>query len=152
MNILIIFGAKYLYLVSIIIAGYYFFKQPRATKKRIIIFGIISLPIMYAVAKIAGHFYYDARPFVVLNFTPLIPHADDNGFPSDHTLLLSAIASVIYPFSKKVSILLWVIALAVGFARVFAGVHHLTDILGSVAIVMVVSMTVNWLLKKRVIV
>lgn len=149
MNILTIFGAKYLYFASILIAGYYFFKQPKATKKRIIILGIISLPIAYVVAKIAGYFYYDTRPFVALNFTPLIPHADDNGFPSDHTLLLSAIASIIYPFSREVSILLWVVALIVGFSRVFAGVHNSIDILGSVAIVIIVSAGVNRLLKKR---
>lgn len=152
MNILIIFGAKYLYLVSILIVGYYFFNQPKATKKRIIILGIISLPIAYAIAKIAGLFYYDTRPFVALNFTPIIPHRDDNGFPSDHTLLLSAVASLIYPFHKKISILLWIIAFAVGFARVFAGVHRPIDILGSVAIVTIVSLTVNRLLKNRGIV
>lgn len=152
MNILIIFGAKYLYLVSILIVGYYFFKQPKVTKKRIIILGIISLPIAYTVAKIAGLFYYDTRPFAVFDFTPLISHSDDNGFPSDHTLFLSAVASLIYHFNKKIGILLWVIALMVGFARVFAGVHHLVDIFGSVAIVILVSVLVNRLLKNRGIV
>lgn len=152
MNILIIFGAKYLYLVSVFIVGYYFFKQPKAVKKRIIILGIISLPITYAVAKIAGLFYYDTRPFIALDFTPLIPHSDDNGFPSDHTLFLSAIASLVYFFNKKISILLWVIALTVGFARVFAGVHHSIDIFGSIAIVVIVSVLVNQMLKNRGIV
>ncbi|MDE1988371.1 MAG: phosphatase PAP2 family protein [Patescibacteria group bacterium] len=149
MNILIIFGAKYLYLAAIAVALVYFLKQPREIKKRIIIFGLASLPITYLVAKLAGHFYYDPRPFAAGNFTPLIPHADDNGFPSDHTLILAAIASVIYPFSKKASAVLWMLAFAVGFSRVFAGVHHSIDIFGSMIIAAVVSVLTVRLLGKR---
>lgn len=149
MDSLIIFGAKYLHLIAIAFAVFYFFKQPRRTKKRIIILGLVSLPIMYLVAKLAGHFYYNARPFVVGNFTPLIPHADDNGFPSDHTLLLAALASIVYSFSKKTGLFLWVITLAVGFSRMYVGVHHLIDILGSIIIAVVVFSLAHWLLKKR---
>ena len=152
MDSLIVFGSKYLHFAAIAIATLYFLKQPRETKKKIIIFGIISLPIIYFAAKLAGHFYYNARPFIIGNFTPLFPHANDNGFPSDHTLILSAIASVIYPFSKKISLLLWMIALAVGFSRVFAGIHHPVDIFGSVIIAIIISISVNWLLKNRGIV
>lgn len=149
MNELIIFGAKYLYLAAIAAALIYFLKQPREVKKRIIIFGLASLPITYLVAKLAGHFYYNPRPFAALNFTPLIPHADDNGFPSDHALILAAIASIIYPFSKKISALLWALTFAVGISRVFAGVHHLIDIIGSVAIAVIISVLAGKLLKKR---
>ena len=53
------------------------------------------------IALILGHLYYNPRPFVVGNFTPLISHSVDNGFPSDHVLLASAIASILYFFSKK---------------------------------------------------
>lgn len=152
MNSLIIFGAKYLYLLAIIIALLFFLKQPRERKKKIIILGLASLPIMYVVAKLAGWAHYNPRPFALGNFTPLIPHADDNGFPSDHTLLLAGIASVIYPFGKKTGILLWIVAIAVGISRVFAGVHHIEDIIGSIAIVMIVSESARYSLKKRGIV
>lgn len=150
MNTLIIFGAKYLFIVSLVIAFFYFLKQPREIKKRIIILGLISLPIMFVVAKLAGFFHYNSRPFIEGNFAPLIPHADDNGFPSDHTLLLAAVASIIYPFSKKISILLWVIALAVGLSRVFVGVHHIVDILGSIAIAISISALTYWVIKIRI--
>ena len=134
MSNIIIFGAKYLYLAAIIVAVLYFLKQPREIKKKIIILGLVSLPVIYIVAKLAGLLHYNSRPFVVGNFTPLIPHADDNGFPSDHTLILAAIASLLYPFNKKISLLLWFITLAVGLSRVFAGVHHLVDIFASIII------------------
>lgn len=150
LNSLFIFGAKYLYVVAILIALFYFLKQPKETKKKIIILGLVSLPIMYAVAKLIGLFYYDPRPFVVGDFTPLIPHADDNGFPSDHTLFAAAIASVIYPFSRKTSFILWGITLAVGLSRVYVGVHHIVDILGSIAIAILISALTYWVIKIRI--
>ncbi|MBM2818165.1 MAG: phosphatase family protein [Parcubacteria group bacterium] len=149
MNTLIIFGSKYLYLVAIATAVLYFLTQPRKVKKKIIILGLVSLPLIYIAAKLAGLLHYNPRPFAAGNFTPLIPHADDNGFPSDHTLMLAAIASIIYPFSKKISALLWVLALAVGFSRVYAGIHHPIDIFGSIVIAVVISVLVRLLLKKR---
>lgn len=147
LNRLFVFGAKYLYIVAIVIAFFYFLKQPKETKKKIIILGLVSLPIMYAIAKLVGLFYYDPRPFVDGNFTSLIPHADDNGFPSDHTLFAAAIASVFYPFSKKESLILFVIALAVGLSRVYVGVHHLVDILGSIIIAISISAMTYWLIR-----
>ena len=131
---LIIFGAKYLYIVVVAVAIIYILRQPREKQKRILILAIISLPIAYIVAKIGSWLYFDPRPFVVGNFTPLVPHVADNGFPSDHTLLTSAIASVIYVFNKKIGVLLWILALIVGISRVSAGIHHPVDILGSIII------------------
>ncbi|MDE2188621.1 MAG: phosphatase PAP2 family protein [Patescibacteria group bacterium] len=134
-----IFGARYLYLLAGLIVLAWFWKLPRESKKDIIIFGIIALPTIYIVSKIGAWLYFDARPFVVGHFTPLIPHDPDNGFPSDHVLLVSAIASIIYPFSKKTSAMVWAIAILVGISRVYVGIHHLIDVVGSVVLSIVIS-------------
>lgn len=130
-NILIIFGAKYLHWLSIIIALIYLLKQPKARRKEIFVFAVIALPTAYAAAKIAGLFYYNPRPFVAENFLPLIPHAPDNGFPSDHALLGGSIAAILFPYSPILSGLAWFITSLVGLSRVFAGIHHPVDIFGS---------------------
>ena len=135
MDIFIIFVAKYLLFVSTAIALVYFLKQPRQKQKEILVFAAILLPLSYIVAKILSHFYFDPRPFVLGYFVPLIPHAADNGFPSDHTLLGAAIAFAVFQFNKKLGILLLFLAILVGAARVLAGVHHFTDIAGSIIIV-----------------
>ncbi len=135
MNILIIFSAKYLVFVAAAIAIFYFLKQPRKTQKEILIFVLILFPVSYLTAKIISHFYFDPRPFVAQNFTPLLPHAADNGFPSDHTLLGAAIAFAIFHFNKKLGFLLLCFTVLVGVARVMAGVHHAVDIAGSIVIV-----------------
>lgn len=138
MNAAIIFTAQYLIFVSAAIAVFYFFRQPWQKQKEILIFAMVLLPLSYVVAKIISRFYFDPRPFVVQNFAPLIPHAPDNGFPSDHTLLGAAIAAAIFRFNKKLGVVLLILALLVGIARVLAGVHHAADIGGSILIVLAV--------------
>lgn len=133
-NFLFILIAKYLYFAAGVIAIIWFWKLPRREKRETAIFGIIVLPIVYIVSRIAATFYFDPRSFVTNHFTPLVPHSPDNGFPSDHVLLVSAIASVIFPFDKKTSMMIWFIALLVGISRVYVGIHHSIDIVGSAVI------------------
>ncbi|MFA6973123.1 MAG: phosphatase PAP2 family protein [Parcubacteria group bacterium] len=143
----IIFGAKYLIVLSGIIFLAYLLQQSGDKQKQIILFAIISLPTIYVAAKLASLVYFDPRPFVVGNFAPLIPHAADNGFPSDHTLLAGALSAVIFFFHKKIGLILLVVALVVGGARVLAGVHHAVDVVGSIGIAFFVA----YLLHKSVL-
>ncbi len=134
-SLFFIFAAKYLFILSFIVAGIYFLLQPRSIQKRIVIFSTISLVLIYLFATTAGHLYNNPRPFVVDNFTPLIPHAPDNGFPSDHVLLVSAIAAVFTYFgTRRIIISLWVIVALVAIGRVFVGVHHPIDVIASILI------------------
>jgi undecaprenyl-diphosphatase len=134
MDTLIIFVARDLYIVIVITAILYFLFQPKELRWKIALCAIVALPIAYIVAKIIGNFYYDTRPFVVGQFIPLIPHDANNGFPSDHTLLSSVIAALIFFFNRKLGTLLFTLAFLVGIARVWAGVHHFVDIFGSIVI------------------
>jgi undecaprenyl-diphosphatase len=146
MNIIIILTARYLVFISAAVAAFYFFKQPRQKQKEMLIFAAILLPLSYIAAKIISHFYFDPRPFVQGHFMPLIPHAADNGFPSDHTLLGAAIAAIIFCFNKKLGSFLLFFAILVGFARILAGVHHFTDIAGSILVVLAVYLLCEYML------
>src|SRR6185312_13600685 len=106
MNTIIIHCAKYLIIVPIIAVLVWFVRLPKHERKQAFFLALITLPLAYILAKIAGHFYYDPRPFVVGNFTPLVAHAADNGFPSDHTLLAGALAASVMCFNKRFSIVL----------------------------------------------
>lgn len=133
MDSLIIFGAKELYAVIIVAAIVYFFRQPKELRWKIALSAVIALPLTYLLAKLGSILYYNPRPFVVGDFTPLIPHSADNGFPSDHMLISSAIASVVFFFNRKLGSALLFIAFLVGVSRMLAGIHHLVDIIGSLA-------------------
>jgi undecaprenyl-diphosphatase len=94
---------------------------------KLVIAGILAL----LLARLASMIWYDPRPFVVGHFTPLLAHASDNGFPSDHTLLASLIGWVTFIYSRKYGIIALIISLLIGISRVLAGIHHPLDILGS---------------------
>jgi len=152
MDALIIFGAKYLWTIGIFVAVIFFILESLQKKARLALFGVFVLPLAYMAAKIAGHFFYNPRPFVVGQFSPLIPHAADNGFPSDHVLLLAAVASLFFIYNRIIGIMLWILAVLVGISRVFAGIHHTVDIIGSATIAALISFIVfifiHMLLKK----
>lgn len=95
------------------------------------VFAIPAALLAYMVGVIGGLVYYDPRPFVVGHFKPLILHAPDNGFPSDHALLVSAIAAVGTLWNKKLGFVLWILAVFVAAGRVYVGVHHTIDVVGS---------------------
>ncbi len=134
MTNLITFSAQYLYLFEMVMAAFYFFLQPRSKQKSIIVLSVAFLPLAYVVAQVIAAFYFDPRPFVVDHFTPLISHAPDNGFPSDHMLLASAVASILFVYNKRLGAIAWIMALIIGASRVFVGIHHWVDIIGSAAI------------------
>ena len=99
-----------------------------------IVFALVAALLTYAIGIIGNHVYFDPRPFVVGHFIPLIPHAPDNGFPSDHVLLVSAIASIGMFWNRRLGVVLWILAIIVAIARVWVGVHHPIDVLGSITI------------------
>ncbi len=142
MDSFFIFAAKYLFLLPVAIIGIYFLLQPRASWKRMALFAIPAALLTYLFGLLGGHLYFDPRPFVVGHFTPLVPHAPDNGFPSDHTLLVSAIAMIGTFWGRRLGAVLWAVAIIVAIARVYVGVHHPIDVIGS--IVFAIIATVAW--------
>lgn len=149
LNNLIIFGAQYLYLVVVVLTIYFFFKLSRSQQQSFMILSIISLPLIFIVSRLVSRLYFDPRPFVVGHFTPLVTHAADNGFPSDHTLLVAACAVLMFVYNRKASYIIAAIALLVGLSRVAAGVHHFVDIIGSIIIVIIVTTLVQFVLKRQ---
>lgn len=134
LDLIFIFGAKYLPFVIVIFALAWFLIQPRPRQKEIFIFACICLPLIFIVSEIAGRLYDNPRPFVAGHFQPLIPCKATNGFPSHHTLLAAAFSAVVSCFSWRIGFLLWILTLLVGLSRVYVGVHHLIDIIASMLI------------------
>lgn len=131
MHEILLFTAKYLYLVVGLIAVIYWLTVSKQEKVRLVIFGVVTALVAFALVKIGAAIYYDPRPFTLLNVVPLYPHSLDNGFPSDHTVLTAVIALVIFSASKRLGLLLLFLALCIGISRVVGNIHHPVDILGS---------------------
>lgn len=134
MDNLIIFCAKYLiFFLPLIVIGILFQMKLKNSKQflvAIIVAGISGL----ILSMLAGLFYFHHRPFIVQNIQPLVMHSGDNGFPSDHTLLATALATVIYFYRRRLGVAALILALVVGIARVMAHVHWPIDILGGLVL------------------
>lgn len=149
LDILAIIGAKYLFLASLFVGGIFFLKARRDVQKKIVIASLLAVPLILLAAFIANHSYDNPRPFVILHFTPLIPHSPDNGFPSDHVLLASAIAMVLGLFGRRIGVILWSIPILIAFSRVYVGVHHPLDVIASMLIAIVVTILVREGIRRR---
>lgn len=144
-----IFGAKYLFVLSPIVGAVYFFRTSREEKVDMMIFAFFSLPLTFILSIAAKALYFNPLPFVVKGIEPLLTHAPNNGFPSDHVLLLASIASVLTFFNRKVTISLWIVTLLVGISRIYVGVHHSVDILASIIIALISASAVYAVLRWR---
>ena len=149
MDTFFIICAKYFIAVPFLFAAIWFLLQDRSLQIKIVLFGLACAVVSYGVALIAQQLYFDPRPFVVGHFTPLITHDTENGFPSDHVLLISVLSAVITVFNKKLSVLFWMITLLIAVARVYVGVHHIIDVIGSIFIASAVTTSLYFLLAKR---
>lgn len=150
MDSIFIFGAKYLIVLAPIIGGWYFLDQSKPIQKKMVLLSICAGILTGIAALAAGRLYFDPRPFVVNHFIPLIPHDADNGFPSDHVLVLALAAAAMYPFSRKISAILWLITILVAISRVYADVHHPIDVIGSMLIAIIMTVIADTLLKRYV--
>jgi undecaprenyl-diphosphatase len=93
--------------------------------------GALALLVALAVA----HLHHASRPFVSDPATrQLIGHAADNGFPSEHATFAFAIGGAIVRRRRLVGAIALAIAVWIGFARVFVGIHWPADILAGAAI------------------
>ncbi len=148
MNLLIIFCAKYLIVIPPVFILALLFALRGKKRRFMFMVSAGSLVLAYGLALVAGHLYYNPRPFVVGDFTPLVAHAANNGFPSDHMLLAATLAMLGWVVSRRIGVLLWVVALLVGFGRVASGVHHVLDVAASAGIAIVAVLVVHWLVSR----
>jgi undecaprenyl-diphosphatase len=112
-----------------------------------ILVGVVTAGLALALGLVLERTLSRPRPFVELGFQPLFPHAADSSFPSDHTLIGVALVGPLLVASRKLGGMLVVWALIVGLARVAAGVHYPSDILGSAVLALVLDALV-WVLTR----
>lgn len=96
---------------------------------------IVALFVLaFAASRVLGHVVIDPRPYIVEHMRPLIALSHDNGFPSDHTLLVAVVATSLWWIDRR-----WLAIFAVGVVLVAAGrlgigAHHTLDVVGSAVI------------------
>ena len=106
---------------------------------------LLGLGLTQVVCHELGRLTYQARPFVVMHFTPLFPHVPNNSFPSSLTAF-AAVAAVIGVLAwRRLGMVFVVGLLVVGFGCVYVGVHYPSDVIAGAG-AGVVSGWVTWLI------
>ena len=131
----LLFAQRMIFVVPIVIVIAWFWPGSDVPGRRRLLVAVgvsavLNGIVLLVLAKAINH----PRPFVTLNLTPLFAHARDSSFPSDHTILGMALAAPLVWRRHPLGYVLAVWTLLVGFARVAAGIHWPSDIIGTALI------------------
>ncbi|MEK7203545.1 MAG: phosphatase PAP2 family protein [Patescibacteria group bacterium] len=147
MDLIIIFLAKYLGYMLLAIFAVLFLKN--RSKNFLFIPLISALVSRFIFTEIIRFFYFRPRPFVEQGIVPLIEHASTASFPSGHAAFYFALSAGVYYYNKKAGLWFFAGSAAIGLARVFAGLHYFTDILGGLLIALLSYFLVRIFFKKK---
>ncbi|MDB5177018.1 MAG: protein tyrosine/serine phosphatase [Candidatus Saccharibacteria bacterium] len=134
MNTLIILIAQYAIFVVPIFVLIACATMPLANRKQFIVTFVLGMLFGYMLLRLASGAFYDPRPFTVSGINALFPHIADNGFPSDHTIIAALAAFIVFAFSRRIGVILVVLSVLIGTARVLAHVHSWVDIVGAIIV------------------
>lgn len=133
-------------IVPVVLIGIYalIFKIPKNHRleayARILIAGLTA----YLLAKLASIIYQPSigRPFELLGAVAGASFLNNPGFPSDHTLFVTAITCAVWFETKQkiLTIILAILTIVICIGRVLALVHTPIDVIGGVVIALIGSL------------
>ena len=87
--------------------------------------------------------YQRPRPFVDNDIAVLFYYPTDPSFPSNSAAATFALAAAVWVVNRKVGTVMLAAAVALGFSRVYAGVHYPLDVLAGCGIGVVIALLVH---------
>lgn len=139
------FCADYLGYILILILVVFLAKDYKKYWKMIFEAVIAAGLTKFIVAELIRLFWFRSRPFVALNFVPLINQSPkEAAFPSGHSSFFFALSTIIYFYNRKLGILFYIATFFIVISRVFVGVHWPFDVLAGALL----GITMGWLLNK----
>jgi undecaprenyl-diphosphatase len=147
-NVLAIIFAEYLpyFMVAAFLVLVYYQKGWR---RKVYLFCEAALAIILSrgiLTEVIRYFYHEPRPFSFYGLVPLFNETSWS-FPSGHAAWFFALAMAVWFANRKWGWWYFALALIMGVARVYAGVHWPIDIIGGAAIGVASSLFIHWLLK-----
>lgn len=125
----------------LLVIGYLLARRAPDALQRVsvVVWAALAPLVALAIAQPINHVVQRQRPFVTLHLHPLVPHAADYGFPSDHATAVGAIAAGLWLVNKWLGGIATLLALILAFSRVYIGVHYPGDVAGGLALGAVVA-------------
>lgn len=144
-----IFCATYLIYLPILITTLVWLRQPLCreiiTKILLVIFITISITILLRL------FIIHPRPFSIPLGTNFLPYQESNSFPSKHTAFIFAMVfTLLFSINftqvkqKILFIMSMVVAILIGWSRIYLGVHWPLDIFAAILISFIGAFLTNY--------
>jgi undecaprenyl-diphosphatase len=149
-EIVIFFGEYSQYILGLYLAVLLFFPKEKKQQNRIMVFISLCAACIarWGVKTAILLFYHRPRPFVILSgvhkLIATYPYENYQSFPSGHAIFFFALATCLFLFDRKLGSWYILAAFVMGIARVMAGVHWPSDILGGA----ILGIFVGWLTYK----
>ncbi|MDD5750491.1 MAG: phosphatase PAP2 family protein [Candidatus Pacebacteria bacterium] len=97
--------------------------------------GVCASAIAWLSVGAFGWLFARPRPFVSGSFRIVLPYpATSPSFPSTHAAVFFALATVVFLYNKKAGLFFFLGAIIIGLARVFCGLHWLSDVLAGMVL------------------
>ncbi|MGC4888850.1 phosphatase PAP2 family protein [Micromonospora sp. DT227] len=104
---------------------------------------LAALALAFALGRVTAALSTEVRPFQTHHVHQLIPHATGPSLPSDHATAAFTLALAVGVFlSRRWGAVLTILAVVIGFARVWTGVHYPGDIAAGALVAAVAVVTV----------
>lgn len=132
LHFLIVFFATYFpWLVGGLVAVMFLKQKNRRVRVESIFFTFLIILLSRGIFTEILYFFGDrTRPFEQLLFEPVFLVSNPS-FPSGHAVVFFALAFAVWHFRRDRAHWFFSFAVLISFARVFAGVHWISDIFGS---------------------
>jgi undecaprenyl-diphosphatase len=118
--------------------------QQRTTNQAMVAGAVVAALLSLATTSLIQHFYVHPRPFVERqDVILLLNHSADASFPSEHAVVAFSLAGAAL-WSRRLILAsgLLVAAGALGFARIYTGLHYPADIAGAAGVGLLASLLV----------
>ena len=142
--------AKYVvFIIPLWMVGCWLWRSP--AYRGTLVFAIVTAMFALLLSKMIGFIWHTPRPFVLDIGHTYLAHAPDASFPSDHATFMWAVSLCLLTQIdlRFEGIIFLLLAILVGWSRVFVGIHFPVDIVGGFLIATFAFLAVhplrNWL-------
>ncbi|WP_337034241.1 undecaprenyl-diphosphatase [Paenibacillus illinoisensis] len=136
--------AMYLFVIGLLV----YWCSRKKSYRKMVVSAVVSVVLGLGISFIIGHLFYRDRPFVDYTVLKLIPHQANASFPSDHSIIVFAVAVQFLIYRRKEGLAWLALASMIAFSRVWTGVHYPLDVVGGAFLGTTVSIGVQFVVNR----
>lgn len=117
------------------LAVYWFLGRPKLAARKSLLAALLAVVLSRGIlTELIRYIFPRPRPFLQNQAAQYVAKGNEPSFPSGHASAMFAIAFALYFYSKQLGLWLLAASFLVGIARVAAGLHFPSDILGGLLV------------------